>query len=216
MAYNVLIFDLDGTLVDSFPGIQMSLSVAMRGTGLQPWDLEETKRHVGHGVEVLLESAVGPERKEKAIQLFRKNYGETCHKTTPLLPFVGETLSLLRERGYLLAVATNKPLLFTTPILEHLGVASLFSCVMGPEKVKHRKPHPDMIRAIQDRLHASDRHCLYVGDMPLDAETASQAGVDCLLVASGAFTLDRLQHEASVPVVMDFSGVPAHLRKTET
>lgn len=212
MHYRVLIFDLDGTLADSFPAIHESLAKAMKETGLPPWDLPETKKHVGHGIEHLVESAVGNERKTRALEIFRQDYGAFCQERTYLFPHVSRVLSELEAAGFRLAVATNKPLVFTNRILQHLGILDQFTCIMGPERVTHRKPHPDMINAIRSQLGVEAKACLYVGDMPLDTETASEAGVDCLLVATGAFPFSRLKSEVPVPVLEDFSEIPGFLR----
>lgn len=213
MRYAGIIFDMDGTLVESFHAIQGSLAAAMTRVGLAPWDLETTKRHVGRGIEHLVECAVGAEKKEKALGFFRQDYGETCLERTCLLPSVAETLGILKASGLRLAVATNKSLEFTVKILNHLGVDGYFDCVLGPEAVARPKPHPDMIQAILARFGLSERECLYVGDMPLDVETARQAGLDCLLLATGPYSSTYLQREVSVPVRESFAEIPRFLQR---
>jgi phosphoglycolate phosphatase len=212
LKYRGIIFDMDGTLVDSFQAIHGSLTEAMRGVGVPPWDIETTKKHVGHGIEYLVEGAVGIDRTQEALRIFREDYGETCLGKTCLLPSVAETLAVLKSNGIRLAVATNKSLSFTTRILDHLDVGALFDFVFGPEAVARPKPHPDMILAILTRFRLSERECLYVGDMPLDAETASRAGLDCVLVATGPYSSAHLRREASVPVLEGFADIPGFLR----
>ena len=207
MNYPGIIFDMDGTLVESFHAIQGSLAEAMKSVDLAPWDLETTKRHVGRGIEHLVECAVGQEKKQEALGIFRRDYGETCLDRTYLLPSVSETLRALKDSGRQLAVATNKSLAFTGRILDHLGVKVYFTCVFGPEAVARPKPHPDMIRAILAEFRLTERECLYVGDMPLDAETASRAGVDCLLLATGATPFHEMKKEVQVPVLRGFSDI---------
>ena len=143
MNYPGIIFDMDGTLVESFHAIQGSLAEAMKSVGLAPWDLETTKRHVGRGIEHLVECAVGEEKKQEALGIFRRDYGETCLDRTYLLPSVGETLHVLKDSGRHLAVATNKSLAFTGKILDHLDVKVYFTWVFAPEEVARPKPHPD-------------------------------------------------------------------------
>lgn len=205
--YDGVIFDLDGTLVDSFLGIHLSLVQAMEAVGVPPWDLERTRRTVGHGLEHLVETAVGPAKKEQALQRFRADYKETCGERTSLLPGVRNALAAMKTSGLLLAVATNKPLAFTRLILDSLKIADHFSSVMAPDRVDRPKPHPDMILAVLEELGLEADRCLYVGDMPLDTETASRAGVDCLLVASGATPFSTLSRQVAVPVVPTFSEI---------
>jgi phosphoglycolate phosphatase len=87
-----------------------------------------------------------------------------------------------------------------------------FDCVLGPESVARPKPHPDMIRAILAEFRLTARQCLYVGDMPLDVQTASAAGLDCLLLATGPYSSTCLRREVSVPVLESFADIPGFLR----
>jgi HAD superfamily hydrolase (TIGR01509 family) len=203
---------MDGTLVESFHAIQGSLAAAMKSVGLAPWDLETTKRHVGRGIDHLVECAVGAGKTEVAVEVFRRDYAETCLGRTFLLPAVRETLCVLKASGRRLAVATNKSLAFTERILDHLRVDRYFDCVLGPESVARPKPHPDMIRAILARLRLTERECLYVGDMPLDVETASRAGLDCILLATGPYASTDLRREVSVPVLESFADIRGFLQ----
>ena len=84
--------------------------------------------------------------------------------------------------------------------------------MLGPEAVARPKPHPDMIDTILVRFQLSKQECLYVGDMPLDVETASRAGLDCLLVATGPYAYPTLQREVSVPVLEAFAEIPHFLQ----
>lgn len=213
MTIRALVFDLDGTLVDSFEAIHASLAAAMNFLGLPPWDLETTVRHVGRGVDFLVKAAVGSAWKEKALDVFRADYAQTCLTRTRLLPTVSETLPRLVRAGYALAVATNKPIGFTRAILEHLRIASYFRCVLGPEQVARPKPAPDMLQAILASLGVRPEECLYVGDMPLDVETAAQAGVPCFLVATGAFALSELASQVNVPVFRSLAEVADALER---
>ena len=216
MAYRGVIFDLDGTLVDSFRAIHGSLGASMVALGLPAWDYETTVRHVGRGIEYLVRTAVGAERTPQALEIFRKDYSATCLSRTFLLPSVADTLARLTTSGYRLAVATNKPLPFTRKILEHFKIDHHFDCVTAPEEVARPKPSPDMIHAILGRLRLSREECLYVGDMPLDVETATKAGVGCLLVATGAYSYSELTREVDVPVVESFSRILEYVERRKS
>jgi len=192
MPHPLIIFDLDGTLVDSYQAIQESLAFAMSTLGFTPWPLEETKRRVGRGLETLLQEAVGASHVAEGVRLFRSHYPTVYLEKSFLLPGVEETLSALREAGKILAVATNKPSDFSRDLLRHLGVARHFALVLGPLDVPRPKPHPDMIHAILATLDFSADQALYVGDMVLDSESAAAAGMEAVLVSSGGNTIEEL------------------------
>ena len=202
MPHPLIIFDLDGTLVDSYQAIQESLAFAMSTLGFTPWPPDETKRRVGRGLEVLLEEAVGGPHVAEGVRLFRSHYPRVQLEKSFLLPGVKETLDALREAGKILAVATNKPSDFSRDLLRHLGAARHFALVLGPLDVARPKPHPDMIHAILEKLGFSAEQALYVGDMVLDAESAAAAGVEAVLVSSGGNTLSELTATGR-PVIPD-------------
>jgi phosphoglycolate phosphatase-like HAD superfamily hydrolase len=212
MKYRALVFDLDGTLVDSFSAIHQSLVKAMHSAGDEPWDLKTTKMHVGWGFESLLEKAVGPAKRDAALDVFREQYARICLSKTYLLPSVSETLQQFQDRGYRMAVATNKHSDFSSRILRHLGMFSYFLFVLGPNDVVHPKPHPDMLEGLMKRMDVERSETLYIGDMPLDVKTASHAEVDCLLVATGPYSLETLSIECNVPVVAHFADILDYLK----
>lgn len=185
MSFRLLIFDLDGTLVDSYEAIQDALSHAMSALGFAPWPPEETKRRVGRGLEILLEEAVGAGNVAEGVRLFRERYPVVYLEKTRVLPAVPETIAALKARGKALAVATNKPSDFSRSILDHLGLGHHFDLVLGPLDVPRPKPHPDMIHRILADLKVRPDEALYIGDMALDAESAANAGLACLLLATG-------------------------------
>src|SRR5437016_5416505 len=130
--FTVLIFDLDGTLVDSYPGIHASLNHALRELSLPEVSLADVKRMVGKGIHNLLLQAVGPDKVEAGIALFRESYDETHLSGTLLLPEVPETLATLQSRGIKMAVASNKPPDYTESILQHLQLMRFFEAFAGP------------------------------------------------------------------------------------
>jgi phosphoglycolate phosphatase len=188
-----IIFDLDGTLVDSYPGIHQSLNEMLRALNFPEVDLETVKRRVGRGVLNLMQSSVPKELVPEALEIFRESYDRTHLSGTVLLPGVVDALAELKKRGIALALASNKPVEFTHNILKHLKIDSFFLVYSGPDGEIKPKPDPSMLKSILKKLYADATVALYVGDMMLDAETARNAGVRFALIATGGHTREELK-----------------------
>lgn len=193
MKFKTVIFDLDGTLIDSYVAIQESLNYVLEHFGRPKVDLATTKKMVGRGLENLMVQAVGDDRKEQAIALFRKSYDETVMRGTFLLPEVEQTIRELYEKGIKMAVASNKPSIYSRTILENFGLNPYFEACYGPDVVKQTKPDPAMLEGLMKELNADRKKTLYVGDMDIDVETARNAGVPVALVATGGNSSDELR-----------------------
>ncbi|MCI0446246.1 HAD-IA family hydrolase [bacterium] len=193
MKFKTIIFDLDGTLIDSYHAIQESLNYVLEHYGLAKVDLPTVKKMVGRGLENLMQRAVGDQRKEQAIALFRKSYDETVMRGTFLLPEVAETIRALHEKGIKMAVASNKPSIYSRTILENFELNPFFEACYGPDVVKQPKPHPAMLEGLMKELSADKKETLYVGDMVIDVETARTAGVSVALIATGGNRSDELR-----------------------
>lgn len=191
--FRAIIFDLDGTLVDAYPGIHESLNEMLRELLLPEVDLQTVKRRVGRGVVNLMQQSVPPELVDHALKLFRESYDKTHLSGTFLLPDVRESLKALRERNILLGIASNKPADFTRNILTYLQIDEYFCCCSGPEGEIQPKPHPSMLQDMMRKMRVSENETLYVGDMTLDSETAKNAGVRLALIATGGHSKEELR-----------------------
>ena len=192
-ALQALVFDLDGTLIDGYEAISISLTHAMTALGEDPWDAGTVRRHVGRGLEALLADAVGEERANEGVRLFREKYPEVYIDHSRLLPDVAETLGRLGSAGYRMGVATNKPAKFSREILRALGLGELLPFCWGPELVGRPKPDPEMVMRLLEELETDPEDALYVGDMPVDIETARAAGLPVWVVDTGSATRDELE-----------------------
>ena len=188
-----VVFDLDGTLVDSYAAIAASLNHARAVHGLPALPLGEVRRAVGHGLESLIARYLGADRVADGVRLFREEYARALDGGTVPCPGALSALAELRARGFRLAVASNKPASFSTRILENLGILPLLEAVLGPEAPLLPKPDPAMLRACLRVLGVEREEALYVGDMVLDAETAARAGVAVLLVQGGSSEASELR-----------------------
>lgn len=181
-----LVFDLDGTLVDSYSAITESLNHARSGFELPGLPESQVRRQVGRGLEALIEDLVGPDRVEEGVHLFRERYAEVYASMTYLLPGAASTLADLAACGYPMTVASNKPARFGRAIVEALGLATFLVSVHGPDTVGSTKPDPAMLRRCLEDMQTDASSTAYVGDMVLDVETAARGGVPVILVDGGS------------------------------
>ncbi len=194
-----IIFDLDGTLVDSSPAIVECMNYALAAKGLPPADPYAVKRGIGTALEEMFSSVTHDDPSELAL-LYRERYKEVFLEKTHLLDGVKESLQALKDRGYRFAVATAKPRYFTEPILEHLGVGHLFDAVAGAEEVARLKPCPDILHLVLSRLGSREGETLYVGDHPVDVAAGHAAGIEVISVTTGFHSREELEklHPAAV------------------
>ncbi|MEE9291869.1 MAG: HAD-IA family hydrolase [Acidobacteriota bacterium] len=187
-----IIFDFDGTIVDSYGAITESLNHVRTAHKLPPIDPEKVKSMVGHGLEKLIGEAIGPERVSEGVKLFREQYAQVCEERTTVLPQVKETLESLDGRGYQMGIASNKPSYFVRDIIKALEMAHLFAEVVGPNDVTNPKPDPEMLEIIMMRIGLGPDEVVYVGDMLLDIEVARRGGVPIYAVPTGSATREAL------------------------
>ena len=189
----LLVFDLDGTLIDGYAAIGDALAYAMERLGRPPLSDAVVRGMVGHGLESLLEEAVGSERAAEGVRLFRERYPVVAVEKSHLLPGVARgAVDARRARGHPQAVASNKPPKFSRMILEAKGVAGRFRAVAGPDAETPAKPDPAMLRALMAEVGARPDETVVVGDMEVDFEFARAAGCRVVLIPGGSRTREEL------------------------
>jgi phosphoglycolate phosphatase len=184
-----LVFDLDGTLIDSAPQIHDAANKVFHDKGLGPFPEAVVRGFIGNGVGVLVSRLMAhaglaetPERHAELVGRFVKVYEEAFDLTT-LYPGVTESLTNLAEAGYRLGICTNKPIGPTHAVLRHFGLADRFSMIIGGDSLPQRKPDPAPLLAAFAGLGSGS--ALFVGDSEVDAETARAAGVPLALFTGG-------------------------------
>ncbi|MBM3566718.1 MAG: phosphoglycolate phosphatase [Alphaproteobacteria bacterium] len=188
-----VLFDLDGTLVDSAPDLLSALNRLLAAEGRARIRLEQVKMMIGDGVRKLVDrgfSATGasPSQAElgRLTRAFIADYEANATVETRLFPGVTETLAGLRAAGLALGVCTNKPEAATREILSALAIESLFAAVVGGDTVPGAaKPDPRPVRALIERLGADSSAALMVGDSPNDIEAARRARIPVIAVRFG-------------------------------
>lgn len=206
LRYRALLFDLDGTLVDSYAALATAVNHALREYGFN--DLTETsiRQHVGDGIEKLLERAFQSVTvPASVIATFEKRYDEVCCGESHILDEVQATLAVLEERGVVMAVCTNKPTGFSTKILAHLGLARFFCAIVGPDTAGARKPDARHVLFTLEATQRAPREALFVGDMPIDIHAARNSGIDVAAVATGSSSPEQLRAAAPDHFLARFS-----------
>ena len=195
---HLLIFDLDGTLVDSKRDLIDSVN-AMRGhMGLPSLDDSTIGGYIGRGATALVRSALGSDASEvdcaAGLEFFLGYYHEHMLDSTTLYPHVRDTLDALRTDGDRLAILTNKPWRFSEEMLLRLGLRDHFFRVYGGNSFERKKPHPIGIERLIEEAGLPREAAMMIGDSSVDIKTARNANVRACGVTYG-FQLDSFAHE---------------------
>lgn len=191
--YRAVLFDLDGTLVDSYGALAEAVNHARRTHDLDELPSERIKSLVGDGLEKLLQRAFNIDEVPDSVrEAFESRYDEICCGESRILDDVENTLEALARLGIPMAVCTNKPTGFSRKILDHLGLASHFRAIVGPDVAGARKPNAQHVLRTLEEAGCNADAALFVGDMPIDVEAARNTGIDVAVVATGSSTYQQL------------------------
>ncbi len=217
---DAVVFDLDGTLIDSAPDLAHALNYAIEKRGLPPFPLDEVKQMVGGGVPKLVERALlahGVSRIGLApvVADFIEFYGDNLTTRTPLYEGARELLEKLRSEGRPLGLCTNKRHDLTLKTLQVLDLAQYFSAVIGEREGAPRKPDPAPLRGVLAALDVSPARAVMVGDSAADVGCARAAGVASVVVSFGYSRIEpsKLGGDACIDRLADlhrcFKSLPA-------
>jgi len=208
-----LIFDLDGTLVDTAPDLLGALNAVLEAEGRRDLDTATLRHMVGFGARALVEQAmeatgapVTPERLPPLLDLFIRHYRAHIADASTPFPGVPETLAALAADGMRLGVLTNKPQELTGPLLEKLDLARFFGAIHGAGRYDYVKPDPRVFHHVVDELGGGP--ALMIGDSKTDLLTGRAAQVPVILLSYG-YTPEPAADMGADMVLDDFSGVPA-------
>lgn len=188
---NVVLFDLDGTLVDTAPDLADAADHMLEALGLAPAGEARVRTWIGHGVNQLVKRALAasgasePELFEHGLKLYLEYYADHLTDRTVPYPGVVEGLTELVDRGLRLGVVTNKPARFTEPLLEALGLRVAFHAVVSGDTVTEKKPAPEPLLHAVRLCESSARKAVMVGDSMTDIEAARRAGLGVIGVPYG-------------------------------
>jgi len=186
---DLLIFDLDGTLIDSKMDLAQAVNATRANLGLPPLDLEQVNSYVGNGAPTLIRKALGPdfsdEEIKKALEYFLQYYRGHLLAHTMLYGGMKECLDQFQANGVKMAVLTNKPVRISIEILKGLGVADHFFRVYGGNSFEQKKPDPVGVEALIAEAGVPKERTMFVGDSSVDVKTARNAGVKVCGVTYG-------------------------------
>jgi phosphoglycolate phosphatase len=195
-----LIFDLDGTLIDSKEDLIHSVNAMLRELKREELAAETISGYIGHGAPQLVARALGvgctEEERQRALQFFLSYYELHKMDTTRAYPGVAETLKQLA--GVPMAVLTNKPVRISVRILDEIGLSKYFRAIYGGNSFETKKPDPLGARTILRELNVEPGEALLVGDSEVDVQTARNAGTLAAAVNYGFGVHDREAHPADI------------------
>ncbi len=189
----VLLFDFDGTLIDSKVDIATAVNLTLGDLGLPLRSMEEIFSFVGDGVKRLLRLSVGednPDQYDRALEVFRLHYLEHCVQTTRWYPGIWEVLQHYKDRRKV--IVTNKSLEYTLAIVDGLQARDLFQHVEAPRDTAELKPEPVMLERALAVLGADSKHTVMIGDSTNDVRAAQAAGIRACAVGYGYGNRERV------------------------
>lgn len=197
----LIIFDLDGTLVDAYPAIISSFNYTMQRFNYPNQSNPVIRRAVGLGDENLLKPFIKQKDLFSAVCIYRKHHKLALIKGSSLFPYVGKVLTHLKNKGYKLAVASNRPSLFSWILIRHLKLKKYFSYVLCADKLRHGKPHPEIINKIIKKFSLKPQEVFYVGDMAIDAQAGRRARVKTIIVTTGSSLKSEIMRERPYRII---------------
>lgn len=209
-----VIFDLDGTILDTIDDLADAVNFALGEQGLPQRDLAQTRQAVGHGIRTLIQDSVpvgtDPAVVDATFSSFKSHYAEHCLDKTVPYEGIRPLLENLRHDGIKIAVVSNKNDFAVQKIVDH-WFGGLFDEVLGETEGICRKPAPDAVNRVLADLSVPAHDAVYVGDSDVDVETAANAHMDCIIVSWGYRDLETLRGTGATTIVQTVGALEGQL-----
>ena len=195
----VCIFELDGTLTDTIDSLAYSVGETLKEMGLKPITKAQCQSFVGNGAKYLLDKSLQAAgdtdagRLNEAMEIYGRIFDENCTYHVTAYRGIERMIEKLKEKEVKLAVLSNKPHRQTVKVAQEIFGGDVFDALQGQQEGIPRKPSPEGIYAILEKLGVSKEECLYVGDSEVDVATGTAAGTKTVSVAWGFRTEDQLR-----------------------
>lgn len=210
MAYRTVLFDMDGTLLDTLEDLRESTNHVLRELGHPERSLEEVRRFVGNGAEMLIRRAVpegtGEEEILRALGMFRSYYAAHCKEKTRVYDGMLALLDALRARGIKTAVVSNKPDEAVKKLSEEY-FGGRMDYAVGAKDGRRCKPYPDMVDAALEALGETREGAVYIGDSEVDVQTGLNAGLPVIAVSWGFRSRETIAEAGATVIADDAAGL---------
>lgn len=202
--YSAVVFDLDGTLLNTLTDLHASVNIALNHYGMPPRTMDEVRTFLGNGYLYLIAHCVPyntpDEKVAEVLEYFEKYYYSHSMDTTCPYEGIPEVVGTLAKDGYKLAIVSNKGMAAVKELAEHF-FKNTIKVAIGESSDVRRKPAPDAALLGMRLLGVSKEESLYVGDSEVDIATAKNAGIDCLSVSWGFRTREHLEKNGAVDII---------------
>jgi len=188
----LIMFDLDGTLIDSLPDLASAIDNTLIELGRKPAGIDKVKLWIGNGAKVLIQRAltdsfandlIEEEISQQALELFFNFYAN--HSNTKLYDGVKKFLKYLHKNKIKMALITNKPEQFLTPLLDNLEITKYFQWIIGGDTLPTQKPDPTALLLVMKMAKVTKQECLFIGDSKSDVLAAKAAEIPCIALTYG-------------------------------
>jgi phosphoglycolate phosphatase len=203
----LIIFDLDGTLVDAYGAIIQSFNYTMDRLNYPAQKAGVIRRAVGWGDENLLRPFVAEKDLPRALSIYRSHHKQALLRKSRLFPRVHRVLAYLKKKGYSLAVASNRPTRFSWILIRHLKLKKYFAYIVCADRLNHLKPRPYLLNNIMQKFKLKPAQAAYIGDMVIDAQAGEAAKVKTIIVSTGSSSRREIKREGPYRIIGKISEV---------
>lgn len=211
----LIIFDIDGTIVDAYTAIEKSLNYALKKLGYPEAGMRKVRASVGHGDRIFIERHFPGKDVEEGLRLYHAHHEKALLKYAKAVPGAKQLLRDLKKKGYKLAVASNRQPKFSLILLRHLNLLKYFDAVEFARTKKEIKPKPFLIPRIIKKLGVKKDEAFYVGDMTVDVDAGRNAGVRVIAVLGGSSSHSELKKARPCAIARRVSNLLYAVKKCE-